>query len=149
MRFRAELLSTGKTTAGFEVPEPVLEELGGGRHPKVAVTVNGYRFRTSIARMGDRYLLGVSAQRRAEAGVAAGDVVDVDVVLDTAPREIEVPEDLAAALAAEPAAAEFWNTLSYSKQQWHVLQITGAKTAETRARRVARSVALLREHKAR
>lgn len=149
MRFRAELLSTGKTTAGFEVPEPVLEELGGGRHPKVAVTVNGYRFRTSIARMGDRYLLGVSSQRRAEAGVAAGDVVDVEVVLDTAPREIEVPEDLAAALAAEPAAAEFWNTLSYSKQQWHVLQITGARTAETRARRLARSVALLREHKAR
>lgn len=149
MRFRAELLSTGKTTAGFEVPEPVLEELGGGRHPKVAVTVNGYRFRTSIARMGDRYLLGVSSQRRAEAGVAAGDVVDVEVVLDTAPREIEVPEDLAAALAAEPAAAEFWNTLSYSKQQWHVLQITGARTAETRARRPARSVALLREHKAR
>lgn len=149
MRFRAELESTGNTTAGFEVPESVVTELGGGGRPKVAVTVNGYEFRTSIARMGGRYLLGVSAERREAAGVAAGDVLDVDVVLDTAPRVIEVPDDLAAALAEEPEAQAFWNTLSYSKQQWHVLQVTGAKAADTRARRVAKSVAMLREHRAR
>lgn len=149
MRFRAELESTGNTTTGFEVPESVVTELGGGGRPKVAVTVNGYEFRTSIARMGGRYLLGVSAERREAAGVAAGDVLDVDVVLDTAPRVIEVPDDLAAALAEEPEAQAFWNTLSYSKQQWHVLQVTGAKAADTRARRVAKSVAMLREHRAR
>jgi hypothetical protein len=149
MRFQAELESTGKTTAGFEVPESVVEQLGGGKHPKVVVTVNGYEFRTSIARMGGRYLLGFSAERRAAAGVSAGDVLDVDVVLDTAPRETAMPDDLAAALAQNPEATAFWNTLSLSKQQWHVLQVTGAKTAETRARRVAASIALLRERRAR
>ncbi|HZI98279.1 MAG TPA: YdeI/OmpD-associated family protein [Actinomycetales bacterium] len=149
MRFRAELESSGKTAAGFEVPEAIVEELGGGRHPKVAVTVNGYLFRTSIARMGDRYLLGVSVERRRAAGVSAGDVLEVDVELDTAPREVDLPDDLAAALDAEPAAKAFWNTLSYSKQQWHVLQVTGAKKTETRAARLARSVELLRERRAR
>lgn len=149
MRFRAELESTGRTTTGFEVPESIVTELGGGGHPKVAVTVNGYGFRTSIARMGGRYLLGVSAERRAAAGISAGDVLDVDVVLDTAPRETVVPDDLAAALAGDPEATAFWNTLSPSKKQWHVLQVTGAKTAETRARRVARSITMLRDHRAR
>lgn len=149
MRFRAELESTGRTTAGFEVPEPVVDELGGGKHPKVTVTVNGYTFHTSIARMGGRYLLGVSADRRAAAGVRAGDVLDVDVQLDTAPREVDLPEDLAAALERDAAAREFWETLSYSKRQWHVLQVTGAKKAETRANRVVKSIAMLREHRAR
>jgi Bacteriocin-protection, YdeI or OmpD-Associated/Domain of unknown function (DUF1905) len=149
MRFRAELLATGKSTAGFEVPESVVEELGGGKHPKVAVTVNGYRFHTSIARMGGRYLLGVSAERRDAAGVHPGDVLDVDVVLDTQPRETAVPDDLAAALSQDPAAAAFWNTLSPSRKQWHVLQVTGAKTAETRARRVGASIVMLRQHRTR
>ncbi|NIK55622.1 DUF1905 domain-containing protein [Kribbella shirazensis] len=90
MKFTAELLATGKNTAGFEVPEPVVEALGGGARPKVSVTVNGFTFRTSIARMGGRYLLGVSADRRAEAGVAAGDVLEIDVELDTAPRELDL-----------------------------------------------------------
>ncbi|WP_199429534.1 YdeI/OmpD-associated family protein [Qaidamihabitans albus] len=149
MRFRAELESTGRTAAGFEVPEPVVEELGGGGHPKVAVTVNGFTFRTSIAKMGGRYLLGVSAARREEAGIEAGQVLDVDVELDTAPRELDVPDDLAAALAADAKAKAFWDTLSHSKQSWHVHQVTSAKKAETRASRVEKSVAMLREGRAR
>jgi hypothetical protein len=148
MRFRAELESTGKNTAGFEVPESVVEGLGGGKHPKVSVTVNGFTFGTSIARMGGRFLLGFSAQRREEAGVAAGEVLDVDVELDTSKREVEMPDDFAAALAADPAAKAFWDTLSYSKQSWHVLQITGAKKPETRASRIAKSVGMLHEHRA-
>ncbi len=149
MRFRAELLSTGKTTAGFEVPDTVIEELGGGGRPKVRVTIDGYEFRTSIARMGGRYLLGVSNERRAEGGIAPGDTFDVDVELDTAVREVEVPEELAAALASEPEAKAFFTSLSYSKQQWHTLQVSSAKTPETRAKRVATSVAMLKEHRAR
>jgi hypothetical protein len=149
MKFRAELEATGKNTAGFEVPESVVEELGGGKRPKVTVTVNGFTFRTSIARMGGRFLLGVSAQRREDAAVAAGEVLDVEVELDTSEREVEMPDDFAAALAEDPTAKAFWDTLSYSKQSWHVLQITGAKQAETRAGRVAKSVGMLREHKAR
>lgn len=149
MRFTAELLSTGKNTAGFEVPESVVESLGGGRRPKVSVTVNGFTFRTSIARMGERYLLGVSAERRTEAGVAAGDVVEVEVELDTAPRELEVPQPLAEALARDSQARAFWETLSYSNRQWHVLQVTSAKTDTTRERRVEKSIGMLRDGRAR
>ncbi|MDA1148160.1 MAG: DUF1905 domain-containing protein [Chloroflexi bacterium] len=149
MELTTELLSTGGTTTGFEVPDSLVEGLGGGRHPKVVVTVNGFTYRTSIARMGDRYMLGVSAERRAAAGLAAGEVVTLAIELDTAPREIEVPPALAAALAANEAASTFWATLSYSKQQWHTLQVSGAKTDETRARRVAKSIELLSSGKAR
>lgn len=115
MKFTAELLSSGKNTAGFEIPESVVESLGGGGHPKVAVTVNGFTFRTSIARMGGRYMLGVSAERRTAAGITPGDVLELDVVLDTAPRELEVPEPLAAAPAADPDAKAFWETLSSTR----------------------------------
>ncbi|GAA4672002.1 YdeI/OmpD-associated family protein [Phytohabitans rumicis] len=149
MKIRAELQATGRTTTGFEVPEALVDALGGGRHPKVAATINGYTFRTSIARMGDGFWLGVSAERRQAAGVQAGDVLDLEVELDTAPREVELPDDLAAALAGDPAAKAFWDTLSRSKQQWHVVQVTAAKKADTRASRVAKSVAMLRDHRAR
>jgi hypothetical protein len=149
MRFRAELTATGGNTAGFPVDDEVVTALGGGGRPKVVATVNGFEWRSSIAKMGGIYWLGVSAERRAAAGIAAGEVLDVDVVLDTAVREVEMPADFAAALAAEPAAQNFWESLSYSNQSWHVLQITGAKAAETRARRVEKSVAMLREGRAR
>ena len=149
MKFTAELLSAGKNTAGFEVPEAVVESLGGGGHPKVSVTVNGYTFRTSIARLGGRYMLGFSADRRAEAGVTPGEVLDVEVELDTAPRELEIPEPLATALAADPEAKAFWDTLSYSNRQWHVLQVTSAKADATRDRRIEKSIATLRERRAR
>jgi bacteriocin resistance YdeI/OmpD-like protein/uncharacterized protein DUF1905 len=149
MRFRTELESTGKTTAGFEVPASVVEGLGGGGHPKVTVTVDGFTFRTSIAKMGGRFLLGVSGERRAQSGMTPGQAYDVDVELDTAPRETEVPEDLAAALTADAAAKKFWDTLSHSKQSWHVHQVTSAKKAETRAARVEKSVTMLREGRAR
>jgi hypothetical protein len=149
VEFRAELETAGGNAAGFAVPQAVVDELGGGGHPKVVVGVNGFQFRTSIARMGSRFMLGVSQERRAAAGMTPGETFDVAVELDTAPREIEVPEDLAAALAADREAKAFFDTLSYSKQQWHTLQVSGAKQPETRARRVAASVAMLREGRAR
>jgi hypothetical protein len=149
MRIRAELQATGGTATGFPIGDDVVADLGGGGHPKVVVTVNGFVWRSSIAKMGGGYWLGVSAERRAGAGVAAGDVVDVDLVLDNAPREVEVPADLTEALAAAPEARTFWDTLSYSNKSWHVLQITGAKTAETRTRRIEKSISLLSAGKAR
>jgi uncharacterized protein YdeI (YjbR/CyaY-like superfamily) len=115
----------------------------------VTVIVNGFTFRTSIAKMGGRYLLGVNAERRKEADIQAGQVCDVDVELDTAPRVIEVPDDLAAALAADPDAKTFWNTLSHSNQSWHVYQATSARKPETRAARIERSIAVLRSGRAR
>lgn len=147
--FRAELLQSGKTTAGFAVPDAIVNELRGGGHPKVVVRAGGYEFRTSIARMGDRYMLGVSSERRTESGMVPGEVYEVEVILDTAPREVELPDDLAAALAADAEAKIFFDTLSYSKQSWHVLKVLEARTPETRARRVRTSVEMLRDGRAR
>jgi hypothetical protein len=143
MEFRAELQKTGGNTTGFEVPQEIVDGLGGGGRPKVVVTLNGYTWRSSIARMGGSYWLGVSAQNRAGAGVAGGEVHDVAVELDTAERTVTVPEDLAAALDREPAAKAVWDGLSYSHQRQHVEHIEGAKSAETRARRVAKAVEML------
>lgn len=149
MRVTLEFQPTGGNTAGYRVPDEVVEQLGPSRRPKVRVTVNGFTFRTTIAPMGGEYWLGVSRERRDEAGIAAGETHELELEPDTAPREVEVPEDLAAALAADPAAAAFWGTLSYSNRRYHVEQVTGAKKPETRAKRIARSVELLREGRAR
>lgn len=149
MQFTSELELAGKTATGFRVPDNVVEGLGGGKHPKVTATVGGFTFRSSIARMGDAYWLGVSADRRAEAGIAAGETHTVEVALDTAPREIDLPDSLAAALSAAPEAAAFWGTLSFSNKRWHVEQVTSAKTEETRDRRIARSIDLLGQGRAR
>ncbi len=143
MEFTTELLATGRTTTGFVVPESVVQELGGGRRPKVATTVNGHTWRTSIASMGGQFLLGASAAVREAAGIAAGETHEVSVVLDTAPRTVEVPEDLAAALAAHPSASAAWERLSYSHQRQHAEAVMAAKKPETRERRVASTIAKL------
>jgi hypothetical protein len=149
VRFRTTIQQSGKTATGIEVPEEVVEALGAGKRPAVKVTINGYTYRSSVAVVGGRYMVGVSAEHRAGAGVAGGEEVDVDIELDTAPREVSVPADLAAALDAEPAARRTFDGLSYSNKSWHVLQVEGAKTEETRQRRIARSVDLLKQGRAR
>jgi hypothetical protein len=149
MRFRTTIKQSGKTATGIQVPPEVVEDLGAGKRPAVKVTINGYTYRSAIAVMGGAYMVGVSAEHRAGAGVAGGDEVDVDIELDTAPREVAVPVDFAAALDAEPEARRTFDGLSYSNKLWHVLQVTGAKTDETRQRRIGRSVAILKEGRAR
>ena len=145
MRFRTTLLQDGKTATGIQVPDEIVEALGRGKRPPVTVTINGYTYRNTVAVMGGVFMVGVSAEHRAGAGVKGGDEVDVDIELDTAPREITVPADFAAALDAEPDARRTFDALSYSNKSWHTLQIDGAKTAETRQRRIAKSVETLRE----
>jgi hypothetical protein len=138
MRFTTVLLGT--TTTGIEVPPEVIETLGKGKKPPVVVTVNGYTYRNTVAVMGGRYMISLSAKNREAAGVAAGQEVDVELELDTAPREVAVPEDLAAALAAEPKALAFFDGLSYSQRSWFVLGIEEAKKPETRANRIVKAV---------
>ncbi|WP_460458846.1 YdeI/OmpD-associated family protein [Angustibacter peucedani] len=145
MTFRSTVLLGGKTATGIPLPDAEVEALGGGRKPAVTVTVNGYSYRTTVASRDGVYLVPLSAENRSAAGVAAGDEVEVSLALDTAPRELEVPDDLQAALDAEPAARAFFDGLSYSKRQWFVLSVTGAKTAETRERRVTKALELLRD----
>ncbi len=149
MRFRTIIQRSGKTATGIQVPEQVVEALGVGKRPAVKVTINGYKYRSTVAVMGGVYMVGISAEHRAGAAVAGGDEVDVEMQLDTAPREVTVPADFAAALDAEPEARRTFDGLSYSNKSWHALQVQGAKTDETRQRRIAKSVAILREGRAR
>jgi hypothetical protein len=144
MRFDATLELHGKTATGIEVPAEVVASLGPAKKPAVVVTLNGFVYRTTIGVMGGKSLLPVSADIRKGAGVAAGDRVDVEVQLDSEPRTVEVPPDLAAALNADAALADAFGNLSYSSRRQHVLAIEGAKTEATRRRRVEGVVAKLR-----
>ena len=145
MRFRTTILQGDKTATGIRVPDEIVEALGSGRRPAVTITIKGYTYRSSVAVLGGAHMVGVSAENRAGAGVAGGDEVDVEIALDTAPRTVTVPAELSGALAAEPAAQRTFDALSYSNKSWHVLQVTGAKTDETRLRRIAKSIAALKE----
>jgi bifunctional DNA-binding transcriptional regulator/antitoxin component of YhaV-PrlF toxin-antitoxin module len=149
MRFRTTVQLDGKTATGLLVPPEVVAGLGESRKPAVTVTLNGFTYRSTIASRGGRYLIPVSADIRKQSGVAAGDELEVDVELDTAPREITVPGDLAERLAAEPAVLDFFSSLSYSNKSVHTLSIEQAKTPETRARRVDKAMDTLRQGKAR
>ena len=149
MRFRTMILQSGRTATGIQVPDEVVQALGAGKRPAVKVTVNGYTYRSTVAVMGGASMISLSAEHRAAAGVAGGQEVEVDIDLDTAPREVSVPADLAAALDAEPAARRTFDGLSYSNKSWHVLQVEGAKTDETRQRRIAKSVDILKQGRAR
>jgi len=149
MRFRTTILQGDKTATGIRVPDEIVEALGSGRRPAVTVTINGFTYRSTIAVLGGAYMVGVSAENRAGAGVAGGDEVDVDIELNTAPREVSVPDDFAAALDASPRARATFDGLSYSNRSWHVLQVTGAKTDGTRQRRITRSVDMLEQGHAR
>jgi antitoxin component of MazEF toxin-antitoxin module len=142
MRFTTTIFLDGNNT-GIEVPPDLVEQLGGGKRPAVQVTVAGFTYRSTVAPMGGKFLIPLSAARRQEAGVKGGDKVEVELVLDTAPREVELPADLAAALAAEPNAKAFFDTLSYSNKLRHVLSITDAKTEATRQKRVAKVMEML------
>jgi len=140
MRFHATIALHGKSATGIEVPADVVAALGQGKRPKVTVTINGYSYPSTVGVMGGVSLIPVSADVRAKAGVAAGDEVEIDLVPDSGPRTVEVPVDLAEALASVPAARLAFDKLSYSGQQRYVLSIEQAKTPETRQRRVEKAV---------
>jgi hypothetical protein len=141
MMFRAVIELHGKTATGFEVPTNVVEALGAGKRPPVRVTINGFTYRSTVAVMGGRYLVGVSAENRAGTGVSAGDEVDIDLALDSQPRELVIPADFQQALDGSPAARATFEALSYSAKQRYVLPMEAAKTADTRQRRIAKALA--------
>ncbi|MEV6964512.1 YdeI/OmpD-associated family protein [Hamadaea sp. NPDC051192] len=149
MKFQAVIELHGKTATGIVVPDEVVEALAAGKRPAVRATIREHTYETTIAPMGGRFLMPVSSDVRAAAGVAAGDEVEVTVEVDASPRQVEVPDDLAAALDAVPAARKTFDGLSVSLRKYHVTQVTGAKTDETRQRRIEKSVATLAEGRAR
>jgi hypothetical protein len=145
MKIRALLEETGKTAVGFAVPEDVVLALGKGKRPPVNVTINGYTYRSTVAPLGGRYLVGVSAENRAAAGVRGGETHEIELTLDSAPRILELPGDFAAALAGDPEARRTFDALSPSNKGYHVSSIEGAKSPETRQRRIEKSIAALHE----
>ena len=149
MRFRTTILQGGKTATGIQVPDEIVTALGSGKRAKVKVTINGYTYRNSVAPLGGVFMIGVSDEVRRGAGVAGGDTVDVDLELDAEPRVVTLPTDFAAALDAVPAARATFDGLSYSNQSWYALQVEGAKTDQTRQRRIAKSIEALREGRVR
>ena len=140
MRFEAEIVDLSPAL-GFEVPFDPKAVLGKVRAP-VRVTINGYTFRTTIARMGGRTFVGLNRQVREGTGVAAGDRVEVELEPDDEPRTVELPPDLAAALDDDLRA--FFDSLSYTHRKEYVRWIEEAKRAETRRARIEKAVELLR-----
>lgn len=135
----------GKTAAGIEVPPEVVAALGPTKRPAVRVTINGYTYRSTVAVLGGRFMVGVSNEVRSRAGVAAGEDVDVEMELDTAPREVTVPPELALELARDAAARSAFEGLSYSRKRLLVDPVANAKTDETRDRNVAKAMSTLRK----
>jgi len=144
VRFHTTVERGGKTATGLQVPDDVVAALASGKRPPVQVTLGGHTYRTTVASMGGRFLVPLSAENRAAAGVAAGDEITVEIELDVAPREVVVPEDLADALDQDEAARGFFDALAYSHRKEWVRWVEDAKKAETRSTRISKAVESLR-----
>jgi hypothetical protein len=149
IRFRAQLQQRGPAAA-VVLDETQVAAVGEGakRFPVVA-TVNGYTWRTSVARMGGEFLVGLNREVREGAAVQAGDQAEVTIELDRMPREVQVPEALAAALAADPQAAASFEQMAFTHRKEYARWIAEAKRAETRQRRVAQALEMIRSGKTR
>jgi len=145
MKFRATIELAGKTATGIEVPAAVVAKLGSSKKPAVRVSIKSYTYRSTVASMGGRFMLPIRAEVREAAGVAAGQKVDVDVELDTAPREVTVPADLARALSRDAAAKRSFEGLSFRNKQRIVISIEALKTPDTRERRIGKALSSLRD----
>jgi Bacteriocin-protection, YdeI or OmpD-Associated/Domain of unknown function (DUF1905) len=144
MKFKTTLLQAGKTATGFEIPDQIVEGMKAGKKPPVRVTINGYTYRNTVAVMGGKYMVGVSAEHRKGAGVEGGQKIEVTIELDTESRTVEVPADLQKALDKKPAAKKKFEGLSYSGKKQLVLPVIEARTEETRNRRIEKVIQLLR-----
>lgn len=147
LTFRTKILQGGKTATGIQVPEAIVEQIGAGKRPPVKATINGYTYRSTVAVMGGKFMIGVSADVREQAKVAGGDMVSVALELDNAPREVTVPADFKKVLDQDAAARKRFDALSYSKKQVLVMPIERGKTVETRDRNIAKAIASLRAAK--
>lgn len=146
--FETTVAAVGNNT-GIVVPPEVIEQLGAGKRPPVLVDLDGYEYRSTVGVMGGRSMIGISAAIRGATGLSGGAPVRVTLTVAESPRDVDVPADLAAALAGNPAAGTFFAALSNSLQRYHVDTVNAAKTDETRQRRIEKAVALFVEGKKR
>lgn len=140
MKVKTVILQTGANTTGIEITEKMLEQLGGGKRPLVVVTINGYSYRSAVGKMGDKFMVGVSAENRKKAKVSGGDKVEISLELDTAPRTIDIPEALQKALDKNKDIKAKFEKLAPSKKKAIVLSITEAKSLETKVRRIEKTI---------
>ena len=143
-QFTAELRPAGRGGSAFDVPHAAAAALSESKRPPVTVTIGGHMFQTRIAVYGGQPMVGVSKANRAAAGIDFGDRFDVTLALDEEPRVVEVPDDLAAALAGDAGAAAAFERLAYTHRREYVIWITEARKPDTRARRVAGTLDKLR-----
>jgi hypothetical protein len=140
--FHTTILRTGRNTAGIQVPEEIIAKLGSSKRPLVCVTIKEYTYRSAVAVMGGKFMVGVSAENRQAAGVQGGEELDVTIELDLEPRTVEVPTDLKTALTKAGAMKAFENSAPSMRKE-HVRQVEEAKAQETRQRRIAKIVEIL------
>ncbi|MEP6684978.1 MAG: YdeI/OmpD-associated family protein [Parafilimonas sp.] len=140
-KFKTTILTAGKTATGICIPDEIVESLNAGKKPPIKVTINGYTYRSTVAVMAGKYMVGVSADVREASGVKGGDTLTVEIELDTEERKVELPADFKRALDKNLSAKKFFQSLSYSKQKNHVTLIEQAKTDETRKNRIDKSIA--------
>jgi bifunctional DNA-binding transcriptional regulator/antitoxin component of YhaV-PrlF toxin-antitoxin module len=143
MKFRAKVIPSGNAT-GVEIPTDVMKALGSVPRPLVAVTIKGHIWRSRVALMRGQCLIGINAANRAASGIAEGDVVEVDLKLDTEPRVVPEPTDLVKALNEAPEVRAAFDRLPYGLKRKHVATIEEAKTSEVRQRRIAKLVTTMR-----
>lgn len=140
-KFKTTLLrAEGMNATGIEIPPEIVDKFGQGKRPRVVLTVKGHTYRSTVAVMGGKYMIGVPKEHREAAGIKGGDRIEVSLELDTAPREVDIPKDLAAALKKAGATKGF-DALSYTFRKEHVRSIAEAKAEDTRARRIEKAVA--------
>ena len=137
--FHTTILQTGKNTAGIQVPEEVIEQLGSGKRPLVRVTINHYTYRSAVAVMGGKYMISFSPEHRKAAGAQGGDETDITLEVDVEPRTVDIPKDLKDALIKAKAINAFENSAPSMKKEY-VRQVEEAKAQDTRERRIARIV---------
>jgi hypothetical protein len=142
--FTATVVPAGNAT-GVDVPSDIVDALGAGRRPKVAITINDHTWRSTVASKGGRFIVGISAANRAASGIALADEVEVTLELDTEPRVVAEPADLAEALDTVPLAREAFDRLPYGLRRKHVTEIESAKSTATRERRITKVIAALRD----
>jgi hypothetical protein len=141
--FHTTIVKTGKNTTGIEVPDEIIEKLGSGKRPLVRVTIKDYTYRSAVAVMDGKYMVSLSAAHRQAAGIQGGEEVDITIELDLAPRTVEIPGDLRAALIAAGALKAFEKSAPSMRKEY-VRQVEEAKAQETRRRRITKIVDKLR-----
>ena len=146
--FETTVAASGNNT-GIVVPDEVIVQLAAGKRPPVLVNVNGYEYRNTVAVMNGRHMTSISAAVRNATGLKGGDPIRVTLTVADTAREVDVPADFAAGLAADERARAFFGTLSNSMQRYHVDNINAAKSADTRQRRIDKAIALFLDGKPR